>query len=63
MQIMILGKAVHFRPNQKNVSACGIIGPDYSAYDARDCNCLQCIKTKEYQVYLNGKDKGRVTPG
>ena len=47
-QIIKIGKPVHFRPDNKNISACGIINPQYMAYDARDVNCLRCIKTKKY---------------
>ena len=55
---MKIGKPTHYRPNNRNVSACGIVSPDYAAYDARDCDCLLCIKTDKYKVYMN-KPKSR----
>jgi len=54
-QIIKIGKPVHFRPNNLNISACGIVSPKYMAYDGRDVNCLRCIKTKKYKIYM-GKE-------
>ena len=50
------GIATHFRPNNKNQSACGIWSPRIAAYDGRDCNCLRCFKTKAWKTHM-GKDK------
>jgi hypothetical protein len=47
-----MGIALHFRPNDKNVSACGIINPQCIAHDARDINCRRCKKTKKYKIYM-----------
>jgi hypothetical protein len=52
---LTIGKPCHFRPNNNNVSACGIINPVYAAYDARDCDCLRCKKTLKYKIYLGEK--------
>ena len=49
---MKIGKPCHFRPSNRNESACGIVNPIYAAYDARDCDCLRCQKTKKYKVYM-----------
>jgi len=49
-------KKIHFRLNRKNFSACGIPAPKKAAYDARNCNCLRCMKTEAYRVYM-GKEK------
>ena len=49
---MKIGKPKHFRPNNLNVSSCGVINPEYNAYDARDCDCLRCCKTKKYKIYM-----------
>ena len=56
-QIIIkVGTPYHFRPDNRNISACGIVNSRYSTYDARDCNCLRCMKTKKYKRYM-GKNK------
>jgi hypothetical protein len=50
--MMTLGKPTHFRIS-KNRTACGLIGTiELAAYDARDCNCIRCMKTKKYKVYM-----------
>ena len=54
-QIMPLGKPTHYRPSNENVSACGIVSPEYSGYDARSCDCIRCMKTKKYKVYMGKK--------
>jgi len=51
---------IHFRPNEKNESACGIESPESAAYDARDCNCSECIKTEAYWNYCDPKQPGTV---
>ena len=48
----MIGRPIHYRPTNKNVSACGVVNPLYAAYDARDCNCLRCKKTARYKVYM-----------
>jgi hypothetical protein len=48
-----IGTPCHFRPSNRNVSACGIVNPKLAAYDARDVNCFRCMKTKKYKVYMN----------
>jgi len=52
---MKIGIPTHFRPTNKNVSACGIVGPKYSAYDARDVDCIRCMKTEAYRIYMTGE--------
>ena len=52
---MKIGKPCHFRPSNRNVSACGVVSPAYSAYDARDVDCYRCKKTKAYKVYMGEK--------
>lgn len=47
------GIATHFRPNSRNISACGLVNPQYMAYDARDCDCLRCKKTNAYKKYMD----------
>jgi len=49
---MKIGIPCHFRPTNKNESACGIVNPIYSAYDARDCDCIRCKQTKKYKIYM-----------
>ena len=51
-QIMQIGKPLHYRPNNNNISACGVISPEYSVYDPRDCNCINCMKTKAYRASM-----------
>jgi len=46
------GKPRHFRPSNKNVSACGIESPDYWAYDGRDVDCLLCQRTAKWKGYM-----------
>ena len=49
---MKIGKPIHYRPDNRNISACGLVNPEYASYDARDCDCLNCIQTKKYKVYM-----------
>lgn len=46
------GKPTHFRPNNENKSACGVVCPEFAGYDARDCDCLRCIRSHAYRVYM-----------
>ena len=57
-RVIRIGRPCHFRPKQENVSACGVVTPPYSAWDARDCDCLRCMKTKAYKTYM-GLEKGK----
>jgi len=50
--ISTIGKATHFRPNNRNLTACGMVWAEFQAYDARDVDCLRCIKTKKYRIYM-----------
>ena len=50
--VVMLGVTCHFRPNNDNVSACGIECPEYSAYDGRDVDCNRCRKTKKWKIYM-----------
>ena len=52
-KVIKIGKPTHYRPNNKNVTACGVISPEYFAYDARDVDCLRCMKTKKYKSLLD----------
>jgi hypothetical protein len=54
--IMTVGVPCHFRPNNKNRSACGIECPTYASYDGRDVDCIRCRKTKVWKTYM-GQDK------
>jgi len=47
-----IGKPCHYRPTDKDVSACGIVSPEYAAYDIRDVDCIRCKKTKVYKEYM-----------
>lgn len=53
--VIKLGKPTHFRPNNVNESACGVYSPGFSAYDGRDCDCLNCMKTKKYRRHMGLK--------
>ena len=53
--VMMIGKPVHFRPNNRPVSACGIEFPEHSGYDGRYTNCIRCMKTKVWRVQLGKK--------
>jgi hypothetical protein len=55
-KIIAIGKPTHYRPKNDNVSACGVIAPDYAAYDPRDCNCVSCRKTKVYKIAMGQKE-------
>lgn len=48
-----MGKPLHMK-TRDNLSACGIVNPEYGAFDARDCTCLRCIKTQKYKIYTTG---------
>ena len=50
--VMMIGKPVHFRPNNRPVSACGIEFPEHSGYDGRYTNCIRCMKTKVWRGCL-----------
>ena len=50
-----IGKTRHFKPDNRNVSACGIVNPGLAAYDARDCDCNRCRKTKKYKAYMKSE--------
>lgn len=54
--LVAIGKPIHFRPNNKNITACGIVGSELAAYDPRDCDCLRCMKTKKYKKAM-GKNR------
>jgi hypothetical protein len=51
-------KPNHFRPDNRNVSACGVVNPAYAAYDPRDCDCGKCKNTTVY-LRVMGKLKGK----
>jgi len=53
--VMRIGRPTHFKPNNKNVSACGVVGPTYAAYDGRSVNCLACRRTLAWKVYMGVK--------
>lgn len=52
----MIGKPLHFSPKKKGHTACGLVGAEYTAYDARDCDCIRCKRTLAYRVYM-GKEK------
>ena len=56
----ITNKICHFRPSNRNISACGINNPKIAAYDGRDVTCFRCKKTKAYRTYM-GLDTDRRT--
>lgn len=58
--VLQIGKPTHFRPSNRDVSACGVVGPTYAAYDGRDVDCLACRKTRAWKVYMgqNSQPKG-----
>lgn len=44
---------IHFiRPSEKSISTCGIKDVKNASYDARDCNCTDCMKTRPYKIYM-----------
>lgn len=47
-----LGKPTHYRPTDRPITACGLIGTFRSSFDARDSDCLSCKATKVYKVYM-----------
>jgi len=49
---MKIGIPCHFKPSNKNISACGVVNPKIAAYDARDVNCIRCMITKKYLTYM-----------
>ena len=49
---MKIGIPTHYRPSNRNVSACGIVNPKLAAFDARAADCLRCQKTKVYYTYM-----------
>jgi hypothetical protein len=48
----MIGIPCHFRPNNDNISACGIYAPQIKAFDGRDVNCLRCRKTLIWKKYM-----------
>ncbi len=53
-QLNIRNPRVHFRPNNKEITACGVtdLDGDEAAYDARDVNCPDCKLTKPYCIMM-----------
>jgi len=53
-QLGIRNQRVHFRPNNKEITACGVtdLDGDEAAYDARDVNCPDCKLTKPYCIMM-----------
>ena len=50
---MKIGKPTHYRPSDKKITACGLVVDDIRmAYDARDCDCINCMNTRKYKVYV-----------
>ena len=58
-RVIQVGKPTHMK--LKNGStACGLVGAQYAAYDARDVNCLSCMKTHRYAILqLRGQGEGQ----
>lgn len=54
--VMQVGKPTHFRPGNRNLTACGIVGATHAAYDPRDVDCLMCVRTKVWKQRMFGKD-------
>jgi len=50
VELYFPGIAMHFRPDNRNMTACGIVGPQYAAYDGRDVNCRRCRRTKAWRT-------------
>lgn len=55
--IIRVGKPIHYRPGQDNITACGLVGTEYAAYDPRDVDCLNCRKTAAYRRAIGGTVK------
>ena len=50
------GKPAHFRTdNEQRRSVCGIPWVEFFAWDARDVNCVRCMKTKAWKRAM-GRD-------
>lgn len=48
--ILNIGIPTHFKPDQnKNITACGIVGGVLSTINKKEVNCLRCIKTKVFR--------------
>lgn len=58
-----IGKPTHFRSSNKNVSACGVVGPTYAAYDGRQVDCLACRRTRAWRAYVVLNETGPATCG
>ena len=50
--VLKIGKPTHFRPTNANISACGVVSPEYAAYDGRSSDCLRCKTTTKYKIYM-----------
>ena len=50
--VIEVGMATHYRPNHRNVTACGIVGAEHQAYDPRDTDCHNCQKTLAYKKVM-----------
>jgi hypothetical protein len=51
-----LGRPTHFRTNSGRI-ACGLVSSTAIAgYDARDTDCLACIRTKKWKTYMGAKE-------
>jgi len=48
-RIIRVGKPIHYRPGQDGITACGLVGAEYAAFDPRDVECLNCRKTAAYR--------------
>lgn len=54
-QVITIGRPTHYRPNNQNITACGLVGAEHMAYDPRDCDCLNCQKTSRYRMAMGKK--------
>ena len=57
-----IGKPIHFRPTNRNVTACGLVGAEYAAYDPRDVDCLRCRKTLTFRAATEKEKLPKQTP-
>ena len=58
-----LGKPCHLLTKDGASSECGVPCPDYGAHDARDVDCLRCMRGKRYKVYMNKSNKAHSEKG
>jgi len=47
--VIMQGVPTHLLLNNR-ATACGLVGARFAAYDPRDCDCANCMKTDKYKA-------------